>query len=137
MNTPAPKSLGIVPKSHLSTEQAKHLRRRLDAAVHAKDFGPPRVWDNYADGLYAVIDLSTGTPVGIVEASGAKKAIKPGWWLDLDFRGQGYGYALVDALAEYLKAQGVTGVVGKITIDGPYNEPSAKMAKRFQAHFSN
>jgi RimJ/RimL family protein N-acetyltransferase len=112
--------LGIVPKSQLSAAQAEHLRHRLGAPIHAEDFGPPRVWDCYAIGLYAVIDLSTGTPIGIVEASGANTAINPGWWLDQDFRGKGYGSALVDALADYVKARGVTGVVGKITIRGPY-----------------
>ena len=136
MSTSAPKSLGIVPKSELSVEQAEHIRRRLGAAVHAEDFGPPRVWDYYAIGLYAVIDLNSGTPIGIIEASGAKNAINPSWWLDQNFRGQGYGSALVDALAVYLKAQGVSGVVGKITIRGPCHGESRKLAKRFQAHFS-
>ena len=136
MNTSAPKSLGIVPKSELSVEQAEHIRRRLGADVHAEDFGPPRVWDYYAIGLYAVIDLNSGTPIGIIEASGAKNAINPSWWLDQNFRGQGYGSALVDALAVYLKAQGVSGVVGKITIRGSYPGESRKLANRFQAHFS-
>ena len=69
--------MGIVPKSQLSAAQAEHLRHRLGAPIHAEDFGPSRVWDYYAIGLYAVIDLSTDTPIGIVEASGANTAINP------------------------------------------------------------
>ena len=135
MNTPLAKVLGIVPKSQLSAAQAEHLRVRLSAPIHAEDFGPARVWDYYDIGLYAVIDLGTGTPVGIVEASGANTAINPSVWLDQQFRGQHYGSALIDVLAEYLKAHGVTGVVGKITIRGPYPAQSANLARRFQAHF--
>jgi RimJ/RimL family protein N-acetyltransferase len=128
--------LRVVSKTDLSAEQNAYLRRRLSSPVHAADVGPLRVWDHYPTGLYAVIDQTTGMPIGLAEASGAPNAINPSWWIDQEFRGQKYGNALVDALAEYLKAHGVTGVVGKIAIDGPNHEQSAKLAKRFRAHFS-
>ncbi|MGH8748029.1 MAG: hypothetical protein ACREU5_02860 [Burkholderiales bacterium] len=75
-------------------------------------------------------------PIAISEASGRPVAI-PGWWIDHGFRDQGYGNELVDLLAAYLAADGVTGI-GLIPIDthnGQYNEQSSKLARRFRAKF--
>lgn len=132
-------SVVIVPKSQLSTSQAKWIGDRLAAPEHADDSGPPKVWNAYQHGLYAVIESESNKPVGLVEASGAKECVSPGWWLDSSFRGKGYGSKLVDALAVYLKAEGYTGV-GRITIQTKgaiYDQASRALAKRFRAHFAN
>ena len=131
--------LSIIPKSELSDAQARWIEERLSAPEHRDDNGPPKVWSTYQNGLFAVVQLNSNKPIGLVEASGAKDCISPGWWIDKTFRGKGYGTKLVDALAEYLKSQGVTGA-GKPTIQTTgreYDIASQKLADRFQSHFGN
>jgi RimJ/RimL family protein N-acetyltransferase len=94
------------------------------------------VWHTYQCALYAFIEKDTGLPIAIAEASGRPVAV-PGWWIDTQFRGMGYGNELVDLLAARLKAEGVTGI-GRIPIDthrGNYNEQSTRLAERIRAHF--
>jgi RimJ/RimL family protein N-acetyltransferase len=129
--------LTIVAKSELSDAQVRFIEERLSAPEHAYDNGPPKVWRVYQQGLYAVVRTKSNQPIGLVEVSGLKDCISPGWWLDIDFRGKGYGTKLVDALAAYLKAEGYTGV-GRIEIqthDHAYDIASQKLAERFQGHF--
>ena len=129
--------LTIIPKSQLSTSHLQWIKERLSAPEHAGDCGPPKVWDTYQHGLYAAIDDGSNKVVGLIEASGVKDSVSPGWWLDSTFREQGYGKMLVDALASYLKANGYIGV-GRITIQtngGVYDRASEALARRFKAHF--
>ena len=130
--------LSIIPKAKLSTEQANLLEKRLSAAEHQHDIGPSQVWHIYNNGtLYAVVEKATGRPIGIVDASGDYDAANVGWWIDKEFRGQGYGNALIDTMATYLMANGYTGA-GAIKIDtyrGEYQIASTKLKKRFLAHF--
>lgn len=131
--------LTIVPKSQLSDSQERYIDERLSAPGHTEDCGPPRVWNIYRQGLFAVIDDDSKQIVGLVEASGPTDRVSPGWWLDSAVRGKGYGNALVDALAAYLKREGYTGA-GEITIQtksGLYDHASQALAKRFQSHFTN
>jgi RimJ/RimL family protein N-acetyltransferase len=131
--------LTIVAKSELSAAQSLLIEERLSAPEHAYDNGPPKVWGIYQKGLYAVIHTESNQPIGLVEASGSKDCISPGWWLDKDFRGKGYGNILVDTLAKYLKSEGNTGA-GRIEIqthNHAYDIPSQKLAERFQEHFNH
>lgn len=131
--------LAIIPKSKLTPSQARWIEERLSAPEHADDCGPPKVWNIYQRGLYAVIDVEQNKPVGLVEASGSTDCISPGWWLDSSIRGKGYGNQLVDALATYLKAEGYTGA-GEITIQTKgciYDQASQALATRFQSHFKS
>jgi RimJ/RimL family protein N-acetyltransferase len=101
--------------------------------------GPIKFWHIYHQGLYAVIDVGSNQPIGIVEASGARGSVRPGWWLDKRVRGRGYGYKLVDTLALYLKSEGYTGV-GPIDIqthDEASRIASGKLADRFARHFGH
>ena len=130
--------VSIVPKTDLSDAQADYLEQRRCARAHRFDKGACRMWDVYDNGtLYGVIDCTSGRPIGMAEASGALGAANAGWWIDSEYRGQGFDYALVDALADYLKAKGYWGV-GSITIDtywGEYQVASSKLKKRFVTHF--
>jgi len=129
--------LAIIAKSELSDTQARLIEGRLSAPEHAYDNGPPKVWHTYQQGLYAVVHTKSNRPVGLVEASGPKDCISPGWWLDNDFRSKGYGTKLIDTLATYLKSEGYTGA-GRIIIqthDHTYDIASQKLAERFQRHF--
>ncbi|MEJ1414247.1 MAG: hypothetical protein RPU13_13535 [Candidatus Sedimenticola sp. (ex Thyasira tokunagai)] len=128
----------IVPKDKLTDEHLLYINERIDAPEHKDDKGPPKVWNTYPNGLYAVIEKSSNTPVGLIEASGPSESVAPGWWLDSQVRGKGNGNKMVDALAEYLKLHGVTGV-GKIIIQsagGVHDAASEKLKRRYQAHFS-
>lgn len=129
--------LRLVPKSELSPAQLGCLDDRLAVPEHEGDGGPPRVWNTYKSFLYAFVHEALELPIAIAEASGRPIAT-PGWWVDSKFRGQGYGNELVDLLADYLVADGVT-EIGRILIDTrrrEYDEQSTKLAKRFQARFA-
>ena len=129
--------LSIVTKSKLLDAQVRFIEERLLAPEHANDIGPSKVWSTYQQGLYAVVHTASTRPIGIVEAAGSGDCISPGWWLDKDFRGKGYGTKLVDTLVAYLKSEGYTGA-GQIKIqthDHSYDIASQKLAERFQRHF--
>ena len=129
--------LRIVPKADLTEEQLRYIEERVSAPEHVDDIGPPTVWNIYPNGLYAVIDGDSNTPVGIIEASGPPESVAPGWWLDSRVRGKGLGNKMVDVLAKYLKKLGFTGV-GNIPIqtrNQVYDKASSALAKRFRAHF--
>ena len=129
--------LSIVAKRELSGAQASFVEERLSAPEHADDNGPPKVWRNYQQGLYAVVCTKSQQAIGLIEASGSKDRVSPGWWIDKDFRGKGYGTMLVDTLAAYLISEGFTGA-GRISIQThgqAYDIASKKLAERFQRHF--
>lgn len=131
-------SVSIVPKADLSEAQKRQVEERRSAPEHALDTGPVQVWNQYNNGtLYAVIDRQSGQVVGLADASGSSDSVNAGWWIDERFRGQGYEYALVDALAEYLKVKGYTGV-GRIAIRVHREEfrvASRKLETRFRERF--
>jgi RimJ/RimL family protein N-acetyltransferase len=127
--------LAIVSKNQLDEAQRQYLNGRLMAPEHANDNGAIRAW-GFDKGLYAFICNQTNVPVGIAEASGGSTR-SPGWWIDSQFRGQGFGYELIDLLAEQLKSEGVT-AIGRIPIDtylGLHHETSSKLAQRLRRHF--
>jgi RimJ/RimL family protein N-acetyltransferase len=128
--------LTIVPKNQLTEEQRRQLEKRLAAPEHRNDKGPSQVWNKRADFLYGFIDEESKQPVAIAEASGRPVA-SPGWWIDSQFRGQGYGNEVVDRLAEYLKRDGVTDI-GAINIESycnEYDEQSTRLARRIRSRF--
>jgi Acetyltransferase (GNAT) family len=131
--------LSIFDKGKLTAAQADYLASRLLAPEHKLDHGPPSIWHIYDPStLYAFTLLELGLPIAIAEASGPVHAANPGWWIDSQFRGKGYGNELVDLLADRLKTKGYTGVIERIAITSPqpdYAEASRKMVTRFRAHF--
>lgn len=124
--------LKIVEKNKLSINQNAYLEERLNSEEHRNDAGPLSVWNIYQNGLYAVINTEDKL-IGIVEASG-RPICSPGWWIDKRYRGQGFGYELVEVLAEYLVNDGVT-FIGNIPIQGNNQEQSSKLAIRFKNKF--
>lgn len=132
------KVVSIIPKADLSKDQALRLEQRRSAPEHRNDIGPSHVWHHYNNGtLYGVFEKGSGQPVGVADASGEYYALNAGWWADSRLRGQGYGSALVEALADYLIAKGYRGV-GPIRIDtfgGEYQLASSNLKKRFRSRF--
>ncbi len=129
-------SVSIISKSELSDEQIKYISDRISAPENKDDKGPSNFW-HYQSGLYAVMEVESDIPIGIVEQSAPLDAVVPGWWIDLRFRGKGFGNKMIDSLADYLKMQGATGV-GNIriqTYNGQYDAASETLKKRFEAHF--
>ena len=129
--------LSFVAKCELSVAQTRIIEDLLLAPKHVDDHGPPKVWRIYQQGLYAVVLTESQQPIGLIEVSGSKDCASPGWWLDKDFRGKGYGRMLVDTLAAYLISEGYTDA-GRIAIQTnghAYDVPSKKIAERFQKHF--
>lgn len=127
--------LALLTKEQLTEDQSLHLNARLRAPEHAKDNGAIHAW-GATQGVYIFVYKHNNQPIGIAEASGGSIRT-PGWWIDLQYRGQRFGNELVDLLAMQLKSEGVT-AIGRIPIDtylGLYNEQSVKLAQRLRAHF--
>lgn len=128
--------LSLVKKADLTAEQSAYLQERLDLDIHRHDGGPSQVWNRYVYGLFAFLEKESNRPVAIVECSAADE-VRPGWWIDSDYRGKGYGAEVVDLLAQHLMGIGVKSV-GPIPIQtqlGVYDAQSSILAKRFRNHF--
>ncbi|GAB3266037.1 GNAT family N-acetyltransferase [Chitinimonas naiadis] len=115
--------LAMVEKPSLAPAYIAHLEKRLALPQHERDRGPASCWNKYAQGIYAVMDVDLGKPVAIVEASGVDH-VEPAWWVDSEFRGKGYGSALIDVLVVHLRSRGVTRL-GRIPIDSLVPEEAA------------
>jgi len=128
--------LTIIFKNNLTEGQRQHLDKRLSALEHQNDNGPIRSWNIYQKHLYAFINREMNIPIAIAEASG-RPISTPGWWIDSEFRGQGYGNELVDLLAGQLKTEGVIGIgpIPIVSYCGVYDEHSIKLVKRLRGHF--
>ncbi|NOU01855.1 MAG: GNAT family N-acetyltransferase [Gallionella sp.] len=132
-------TVSIIRKEDMTNEQRLFLDKRLTDPLHINDTGPPKCWSKYQSGLYVAIDEVTGNPFGIIEASGDKSKIAPGWWVDSSCRGKGYASAMIDELARYLKQEGFTGV-GYIkiqTYQSRYDNASEALKRRFCNHFQS
>lgn len=132
--------ISIIPRSSLDERSILTLTKRIAAPEHAFDNGPCKFWSmpSYFPNLYAIMEIQSQVPIGILYASGLPTHIDAAWWLDSLYHGRGYASEAVDLFATYLKANGVTGV-GPITVDtyqGKYNEASCRLTARFKAHFS-
>ncbi len=126
----------MIEKTGLSPSQLKLVEDRLSLPDHRDDLGPPKIWNHYPSGLFAFFEATSGQLVALVEASGFND-VKPGWWIDSSFRGQGYGGKVVDLLAEHLKARGVTriGSMAITTHQQIFDKQSIKLAERLRRHF--
>ena len=92
-------------KDALSPAQLAVIEERLSLPIHLNDEGPSRAWRTYDPaGLFAFFDAASGALVALAEAAGGD-GVKPGWWVDSAFRGQGYGAEVVDLIAANLKAR--------------------------------
>ena len=127
----------LTPKGDLTPEQLASFDARLS---HSEAFegecGPVRAWRAYKTYLYAFLENETGMPIAVAVGCGGP-VCAPGWWIDLDRRGKGYGYEVVDLLASQLKLNGVT-EIGPIPIQTPggaYDEQSRKLVQRLRTHF--
>jgi RimJ/RimL family protein N-acetyltransferase len=129
--------IALYDKDDLTPDQLAMIEARLSLPVHADDEGPSRAWRTYASSsLYAFFDIASGALVALVDAGGLDD-VKPGWWVDSAFRGQGYGAEVVDLLAARLKARGVTRI-GWILIasrNQEYDKQSGKLVRRLRRHF--
>lgn len=129
--------LSMYDKADLSPAQLAEIEARLSLPVHANDEGPSRAWRSYASSsLYAFFETSSGALVALVDAGGDDD-VKPGWWVDSAYRGQGYGAEVVDLLAARLKERGVTriGWILIATHKQEYDKQSGKLVRRLRRHF--
>ena len=128
--------LEMVEKSALTPAQLAMIEARLSLPIHQNDEGPSRSWRTYAESsLFAFFEAS-GQVVALVEAA-CEDGVKPGWWVDSAYRGQGYGAEVVDLLAAKLKERGVTriGWILIATHKREYDAQSGKLVRRLRRHF--
>lgn len=126
-------SLTMHAKDDLTTAQLATIAERLALPIHAQDEGPSRAWHHYKSGLYAFFEQEGGRLIGLVE-HGAGTSVRPSWWIDHEFRGQGYGNQMMELLARHLLAHGVTHI-GWVLIashNQQYDAQSTKLAKRLR-----
>jgi RimJ/RimL family protein N-acetyltransferase len=126
--------LKMVPKTQLSKEQAAHLRQRIAQPIHAGD-AVASGWDHTDNGMVAFVRTGDDLPIGIADVSGLP-VVSPAWWLDLDYRGQGYGNDLVDLIGDYIDS--IHAKLGNMVIqtkNREYDEQSTKLVKRLRARF--
>lgn len=130
--------VSLVKKQDLEAARLDYLTHRLFAPEHELDTSQRPVWhlESYASYLYAVVLKDSGQAIGIIYAAGPSHAIDASWWIDSKYRGQGYAAEAVDALADYLKGKGATGV-GRILITayGDNHAASSKLVKRLESRF--
>lgn len=128
--------LVMVEKAKLTSAQRRLVEARLALPEHQHDEGPPKVWKDYSSGMLAFFHSATGHLVALVEASGDDH-VRPGWWIDSEFRGKKFGNHVVDMLADHLKARGVKqiGPMAITTFRGQHDAASSKMAQRLRRHF--
>jgi len=129
--------LVLVRKEDLLPEQLRALDERLQYSISLEgECGPVRAWYGYTHYLYAFVPAESQAPIAIAEASG-RPASSPGWWIDPKFRSQGYGNELIDLLAEYLRADGVTTIMPILiqTPGGKYDTQSRRLALRLLSYF--
>jgi len=129
--------LSLVCKNNLSPKQLAQLQMRIQNCIHLEgECGPVKAWHAYKQYLYAFVLLDSKTPIAIAEASG-RPVSAPGWWIDPDYRGQGYGNELIELLALHMQKDGVTGI-GSIPIqtpNGKYDEQSRRLVVRLRSYF--
>lgn len=78
-----------------------------------------------------------GRFVGTCCWSGMPDGVQPYVWVARHERGQGCGSAMIDALAEEMKAVGVTGIAPMpIVAIGREADTAKRLAARLRAHFS-
>ncbi len=75
------------------------------------------------------------TAIGAIYHGGPPYAHDVAWWFDSQYRGRGFGSAMVDARARRLADAGVTGI-GEISIQGPYWKRSAALVRRLKRQFT-
>ena len=88
--------------------------------------------------VYAVMDLATNQPVGVVAWTGPKYMADPSWWIHETYRGQGFGKAAMEKLAAEMKRVGVTALKSAIKIqtpEGRYDAQSAALEVWLRAYF--
>jgi hypothetical protein len=126
-------ALVMYDKHDLSPAQLAEVAARLALPIHQHDEGPSRAWASYKSGLYAFFDDANGRLIALVEY-GAGTSVRPSWWIDHEFRGQGYGNQVMALLAQHLLAHGVTHI-GWVLIAShkqQYDAQSTKLAKRLR-----
>lgn len=130
--------LSLVRKEDLTPEQMDKLHACLQRSIQLEgECDPIKAWYAFRQYLYAFVLLDSKIPVAIAAASG-RPVSAPGWWIDPDYRNQGYGNELVDLLAQYLRADGVTdiGTIPIQTPNGKYDEQSKCLVLRLRSYFS-
>ena len=129
--------LRLVRKEDLTPLDLQRFDERLQASVRLEGgCGPVQAWYTYRRYLYGFVSVVDQQSIAIAEASGRPES-SPGWWVDPACRSMGYGYELVDLLAEHLRSDGVTSI-GRILIQTPghkYDTQSSKLVVRLRGYF--
>lgn len=76
----------LTRREDLTEKQLALIDQRRQLPIHANDIGVSKIWHLYEAGLLAFFDTETENLVALVEASG-HEVVRPGWWIDSDFRG--------------------------------------------------
>ena len=135
------KILTIKLKNNLSVEEHQRIKDLLCTLPYEeREDGVVKCWDSYTHGrgLFAFFAPGIHDAIGLAESSGCPVS-GAGWWIAPAFRKQGYGYALVDALAHQRLSDGVKSIQKKIpilTVGNKYNEYSKKLMSRFRSYFT-
>ena len=127
----------MIGKAQLSDSQRAAIWERLAAPEHSSDVSPREVWNlpNHERDLVAVFNSESSALVGTVYCFvSIPFAHNLAWWIDAKWRHKGYWKDIADALADHLKARGVT-QLGSISYRGNYYEASKRMGERLAAHF--
>ena len=111
-------NVSICPVRVLSPTQCAAFEGRMETGREAGDKGPPQVWGapSFRDRFHAIVLDPGAEPIGALHLGGPLDATQVGWWLDPGFRGRGLASRMIEALADYLKHNGVT-KLGHIKID--------------------
>lgn len=123
-------------KEDLTEDQLEFIEQRLQLPIHTKDIGVSKVWHLYGTGFLAFFYEDSNRLIALIEASG-HEVVRPGWWIDSDFRGQGFGKQIIDLLADHLKSRGVKaiGLMHITTHEQEYDIQSERLAIRLRSHF--
>jgi RimJ/RimL family protein N-acetyltransferase len=127
----------IVEQSELNQNQVTFIKKRLSLKEHRYDQGPCRCWEIYQYGMYAAVGENETDIIALLEVSGPKGAVEPGWWVDIQYRGQGYGELIVKAFSSHFRRKGCYGIgnIRVFTTKGQYDEASEKLKQLFISEF--
>lgn len=125
--------LRIIPKTELSPEQLRQATLRIFAPEHNCDVGPRMSWnrlEHYKHHL-TLFDAESDEFVGTVDMVLHPPVAQDfSWWLDSRMRKKGYGRALANDLAAYLKKRYRIEKMGFIIFGKEHLDASRKIAQR-------
>ena len=130
--------LSIIPKTELSAAQLGEAAARIFAPENVADVGPRYMWNRpeYDHGHLVLFDAESGEFVGTVHCVLFPPVAQDfTWWVDSPMRKKGYGRALADDLARFLKKRYRIQKIGLIVFGAQHRSASLKIAERLRQHF--